>query len=142
MNKKKVTITIIALSFLAFAWIGYITLNPDQENPGMIRFLSLAEIHTVNQTERVRLGGLVSPGTILVSEQNLLECKFHLEQGEHTVPVQFIGTRPDLFKDEAEVIVEEIFVDGLFKADQLQTKCASRYEGDLRDESSYKSEAI
>ncbi|MBT3518631.1 MAG: cytochrome c maturation protein CcmE [Candidatus Marinimicrobia bacterium] len=142
MNKKKVTITIIALSFLAFAWIGYITLNPDQENPGMIRFLSLAEIHTVNQTERVRLGGLVSPGTILVSQQNLLECKFDLAQGEHTVPVQFIGTRPDLFKDEAEVIVEGIFVDGLFKADQLQTKCASRYEGDLRDESSYKSEAI
>ena len=142
MNKKKVTITIIALSFLAFAWIGYITLNPDQENPGMIRFLSLADIQTVNQTERIRLGGLVSPGTILVSEQNLLECKFHLAQGEHTVPVQFIGTRPDLFKDEAEVIVEGIFVDGLFKADQLQTKCASRYEGDLRDESSYKSEAI
>lgn len=142
MNKKKVTITIIALSFLAFAWIGYITLNPDQENPGMIRFLSLADIQTVNQTERIRLGGLVSPGTILVSQQNLLECKFDLAQGEHTVPVQFIGTRPDLFKDEAEVIVEGIFVDGLFKADQLQTKCASRYEGDLRDESSYKSEAI
>ena len=142
MNKKKVTITIITLSFLAFVWIGYITLNPDQENPGMIRFLSLADIQTVNQTERIRLGGLVSPGTILVSQQNLLECKFDLAQGEHTVPVQFIGTRPDLFKDEAEVIVEGIFVDGLFKADQLQTKCASRYEGDLRDESSYKSEAI
>jgi hypothetical protein len=28
-------------------------------------------------------------------------------------------------------------MDGVFYADELQTKCASRYEGDLRNESSY-----
>jgi cytochrome c-type biogenesis protein CcmE len=142
MNQKKIIIAVITLSFLAFAWIGYVTLNPNQDNPGMVRFLSLTEIQTVDQTERIRLGGLVSPGTIHVSEQNLLECNFHLEQGDHTVQVYFTGTRPDLFKDEAEVIVEGNYVNGTFKADQLQTKCASRYEGDLRDESSYNTESI
>ena len=120
MNQKKIVIAVITLSFLAFAWIGYVTLNPNQDNPGMVRFLSLTEIHTVDQTERIRLGGLVSPGTIHVSEQNLLECNFHLQQG----------------------IVEGNYVNGTFKADQLQTKCASRYEGDLRDESSYNTESI
>ena len=142
MNQKKVTITVISLTFLAFAWIGWVTLNPDQENPGMVRFLSLTDIHTVDQSERIRLGGLVSPGTIQISQQNQLECDFHLKQGEHTIAVHFTGTRPDLFKDQAEVIVEGTFANGVFTADQLQTKCASRYEGDLRDESSYNVESI
>ena len=42
------------------------------------------------------------------------------------------------FKDGAEVIVTGQYLDGIFYADELQTKCASRYEGDLREESNYK----
>ncbi|MBL50629.1 MAG: hypothetical protein CMG57_01570 [Candidatus Marinimicrobia bacterium] len=142
MNQKKITISIIILSVLSCVWIGWVTINPDKENPGMVRFLSLTDIHSVEKTERIRLGGLVSPGTIKISKQNQLECNFHLEQGENYVSVHFTGTRPDLFKDAAEVIVEGTYADGIFTADQLQTKCASRYEGDLRDESSYKVESI
>ena len=58
------------------------------------------------------------------------------------LPVKFIGTRPDLFKHGAEVIIEGVYANGSFNADMLQTKCASRYEGDLRDESSYKLDEI
>ena len=47
-----------------------------------------------------------------------------------------------MFKDEAEVIVEGNYLGGKFSADQLQTKCASRYEGDLKDQSAYKYENI
>ena len=52
--------------------------------------------------------------------------------------VNFNGTRPDLFKDEAEVIVEGNYINGVFVADQLQTKCASRYEGELKEDPLYK----
>ncbi|MBT3607490.1 MAG: cytochrome c maturation protein CcmE [Candidatus Marinimicrobia bacterium] len=142
MGKKKTLIVIITISFLAFSWIGYVTMNPNKTNPGMVRFLSLTDINSIDQSERIRLGGLVSPGTIQVSENNLLDCNFRLRQGELTVLVQFTGTRPDLFKDEAEVIVEGNYLNGIFKADQLQTKCASRYEGDLKDESIYTAESI
>jgi len=142
MNNKKVFISVIALSVLAFAWIGWVSTNPNESNPGMVRFLSLDEIHTVDSSERVRLGGLVDVGSIDISKSNQLECTFKLKQGETLVPVQFTGTRPDLFKDEAEVIVEGNYINGLFVADQLQTKCASRYEGDLRDENSYNIESI
>ena len=51
--------------------------------------------------------------------------------------VKYDRTRPDLFKDGAEVIVTGQYLNGIFYADELQTKCASRYEGDLRDENSY-----
>jgi cytochrome c-type biogenesis protein CcmE len=37
-----------------------------------------------------------------------------------------------MFKDGSEVIVEGIYDGERFFADNLMTKCASRYEGDLR----------
>lgn len=142
MNQKKVIIVVVSLSLLAAGWIGYVTSNPNESNPGMVRFLSLTEVHTVEASERIRLGGLVDVGSIDISQANQLECTFGLKQGETVIPVKFTGTRPDLFKDEAEVIVEGNYINGLFMADQLQTKCASRYEGDLRDENSYNIESI
>tara|TARA_B100000003_G_C10919460_1_gene366654 strand:+ start:655 stop:1083 length:429 start_codon:yes stop_codon:yes gene_type:complete len=142
MNQKKIKITISLMAFLSCLWISWVTLNPDQENPGIVRFLSLKDIHQIDASERVRLGGFVAKGTIDISEKNQLECNFYLKQGNNTISVLYTGTRPDLFKDEAEVIVEGIYDDGQFIADQLQTKCASRYEGDLRDESTYKLESI
>ena len=67
---------------------------------------------------------------------------FLLKEGKIDINVNFIGVRPDLFKDNAEVIVTGVYKDGIFHADNLQTKCASRYEGDLREGSSYNLEEI
>ena len=39
-------------------------------------------------------------------------------------------------------IVTGEYLNGIFYADELQTKCASRYEGDLRNESNYNLEEI
>ena len=65
-----------------------------------------------------------------------------MEQGEDDLPVHYYGTRPDLFKDEIEVIIQGTYNGDIFVADQLQTKCASRYEGDLRDESNIVEESL
>ena len=48
----------------------------------------------------------------------------------------------DGIRDGAEVIVTGEYRNGIFVADELQTKCASRYEGDLREESNYKLEEL
>ena len=40
---------------------------------------------------------------------------------------------PDLYKDGSQVIVEGIYQNGVFEAENLMTKCASRYE----EESNY-----
>ena len=137
----KLYITILSLFFLSIIWVFYITLGPEKAESGMIRFLSLEKIHTVSEIERIRLGGLVKTGSINVSKLNQLECDFELNQGKNSIVVNFYGTRPDLFKDEAEVIVEGNYVNGVFRADQLQTKCASRYEGELKEESSYSNQS-
>mgnify|MGYP001282798547 CR=1 FL=1 len=137
----KLYITILSLFFLSIIWVLYITLGPEKSESGMVRFLSLEKIHTVSEVERIRLGGLVRTGSINVSKLNQLECDFELNQGKNSIIVNFYGTRPDLFKDKAEVIVEGNYINGVFKADQLQTKCASRYEGELKEESSYNNQS-
>ena len=92
--------------------------------------------------ERVRIGGIVADSSITLSQSNRLEVFFNIKEGLSILPVRFVGARPDLFKHGAEVIVEGVFSNGSFNADMLQTKCASRYEGDLRNASSYKLDEI
>ena len=44
----KFIVTIGTLIFVSILWIIYITSNPDKSQPGMIRFLSLEKIDSVN----------------------------------------------------------------------------------------------
>lgn len=133
---KKIALTIAGIILVALFWIFRTSTETDPQESLMIKFLSLDQLHAAG-TSRVKLGGLVESGSIAVKADNKLDCNFTLVQGNHSVPVHYTRTRPDLFKDEAEVIVTGVYEQGIFEADDLQTKCASRYEGDLRDESNY-----
>jgi len=117
-------------------WIGWVSLNPADEK-AMATFISVEDLINDNINKRTKLGGLVKGGSIVISKTNHLECTFTLKEGNTEIDVKYDRTRPDLFKDGAEVIVTGQYLNGTFYADELQTKCASRYEGDLRDESSY-----
>ena len=108
----------------------------------MVKFISVKEILDSNSIERVRIGGIVADNSIIVTPSNRMEVFFNIKEGASILPVRFVGARPDLFKHGAEVIVEGEYSNGSFNADMLQTKCASRYEGDLRDASSYKLDEI
>ncbi|MDP7072754.1 MAG: cytochrome c maturation protein CcmE [Candidatus Marinimicrobia bacterium] len=135
-QRNKIILTVSGIVLVALFWIMRISTAPDQQESLMISFLSLEDIDEAGD-RRVRLGGIVEPGSIMIQEANLLDCNFTLAQGSYKVPVHYTHARPDLFKDEAEVIVTGQYVNGVFEADELQTKCASRYEGDLRNDSSY-----
>ncbi len=117
-------------------WIGWVSSNPADEK-AMATFVSVEKLINDNINRRTKLGGLVKDGSIVISETNYLDCTFILKEGHQELDVKFGRTRPDLFKDGAEVIVTGQYLNGIFYADELQTKCASRYEGDLRDETSY-----
>ena len=111
----------------------------------MIPRLKLLELSSGLNNEistRTKLGGIVKNGSIQISQSNQLDCFFVLKEGSAELSVNYSKTRPDLFKDGAEVIVTGEYRDGIFVADELQTKCASRYEGDLREESNYKLEEL
>ena len=122
-------------------WIGWVSLNP-ADKKAMAQFISVKDLVDENISKRTKLGGLVKNGSIEISEAHQLDSIFILKEGEKEVAVNYTKTRPDLFKDGAEVIVTGEYLNGVFYADELQTKCASRYEGDLRNESNYNLEEI
>ena len=140
MNSKIFSLIIGVLLVVVFL-IGWVSTNP-ADKKAMAQFISVESLVNNNLSQRLKLGGIVKDGSISISETNQLECSFVLKEGDAELYVNYSKTRPDLFKDGAEVIVTGEYVDGMFYADELQTKCASRYEGDLRNEANYKLEEL
>ena len=128
--KNKVVITVTGIALIALFWIYWVSVNPMDEK-AMVKFISVQEVLQSKNHERVRIGGIVADGSIILSSTNKLEVVFTLKEGDSFLPVEFIGTRPDLFRNGAEVIVEGLYQEGSFHADILQTKCASRYDDSL-----------
>ncbi|HXH51170.1 MAG TPA: cytochrome c maturation protein CcmE [Terriglobia bacterium] len=78
--------------------------------------------------KHVRVGGIIVPGSIHRSGQTLT---FRISQDDESIPVTYIGkdTLPDDFKGGANAIVEGNYLaDGTFNAQQVQAKCASKYQ--------------
>lgn len=83
--------------------------------------------------EHIKMAGNVQDGSIKKDDTNL-HTTFTIEQNGKTVPVEYQGITPDMFKDGAEVIVEGTYTQGgVFKADNLMAKCASKYEAKVTD---------
>jgi cytochrome c-type biogenesis protein CcmE len=82
--------------------------------------------------KRLRVHGSVVDGS-LVHHAGTVEYHFVMEskapRERATLPVDFHGIPPDLFKPGAEVIAAGILGgDGLLRADRIETKCPSKYE--------------
>ena len=109
-----------AVAYLAFAgaqkgWV--YTLGVDQ-------FIQNSE----QQTQRVRLCGIVADQPLEIHKAQLT-AKFALKGQQAELPVSYKGVIPDMFKAGCEVIIEgKRDSAGVFQADLLMTKCASKYE--------------
>jgi len=75
---------------------------------------------------RIRLGGLVSPGSVVRGDN--LSVRFEVTDGSHAIPVTYQGILPDLFR-EGQGIVAEGALDraGVFKADNVLAKHDETY---------------
>jgi cytochrome c-type biogenesis protein CcmE len=80
------------------------------------------------RTQRVRLCGTVDNRNF-VSSPASLTANFVLKGTAVQVPVEYHGVIPGLFQAGRDVVVEgQLNVRGVFAADVLMTKCASKYE--------------
>ena len=78
--------------------------------------------------ERIRVGGVVADGSV---ERRGGQVTFRLSQDAATVPVVYVGsdTLPDTFAAGAQAIIEGTYApNGVFQADKVQAKCASKYQ--------------
>jgi cytochrome c-type biogenesis protein CcmE len=111
-----------AVSYLAFAglrdgWVYHVQVD---------QFAKDVSMHT----QRVRLVGKVSEDGLEANPAKL-SAKFGILGETTTIPVQYRGAIPDLFKAGSEVIIEgRMDSAGTFQADTLLTKCASKYQSE------------
>jgi len=112
----------IAVAMLAFSgvregWVYYLPVDEFVENEA-------------RQDARVRLHGLVGTDNLSV-DTVALEANFELKGDQCVLPISYRGIIPDTFQAQREVVVEgSMDESGVFQADVLLTKCASRYQGE------------
>jgi cytochrome c-type biogenesis protein CcmE len=75
---------------------------------------------------RIRLGGLVKPGTLTRGDN--LNVRFEVTDGNQSVPVTYVGVLPDLFREGQGVVTEgALDAGGTFKADSVLAKHDETY---------------
>ena len=114
------TLLIGAVSFLAFAGM----------KSGWVYFLEVDK-YLADQSykpQRVRLHGKVDTNDFSASAGSL-SAKFNLLGKSDKLAIAYHGQIPDMFQAGREVVVEgKLDQAGVFQADVLMTKCASKYE--------------
>jgi cytochrome c-type biogenesis protein CcmE len=78
--------------------------------------------------QHVRVGGVVEQGSV---QRRGGQVTFQLVQDSASVPVTYVGTDtlPDTFVGGAQAIIEGNYeASGVFQADKIQAKCASKYQ--------------
>ena len=108
--------------------LGYLAYTGVQESKSY--YVTIKELRGMGDgaySKRLRVAGNVQPGSIKRSGTNL---NFVLVENDQTLNVIYAGTEPppDTFKDDAQALAEGSFGrDGVFHAQQIQAKCASKY---------------
>jgi cytochrome c-type biogenesis protein CcmE len=88
----------------------------------------LQQMGNTAQGARLRVGGDIQPGSI---QKAAGEVRFVLHQGTQTLRCVYTGSDPlpDTFRDNAQALADgRLGSDGVFAANKIQAKCASKYE--------------
>jgi cytochrome c-type biogenesis protein CcmE len=109
------------------AVVGWLAVSGFEQNKTY--YVTVSELASGKAArQRVRVGGMVATGSI---ERHGGQVRFRLSQDEVSVPVVYVGTDtlPDTFVDGSQAIIEGNYTpSGVFEAEQVQAKCASKYQ--------------
>ena len=114
-------IILAALSWLA--WVGVSESKTYYHTIDELQALKASDMR-----HRMRVGGWVRTGSIARYPGRV---DFVLTENGKELPVSYVGRDPlpDTFTDKAQALVEgRQMPDGRFVAEQVQAKCASKYE--------------
>jgi cytochrome c-type biogenesis protein CcmE len=114
---------IIVVTLASLAYVGYTQSKTYYHTISELSTLQGGALH-----QRMRVSGNVRNGTI---EHAAGRVNFVLEEQGKALNVSYVGRDPlpDTFKDGAQALVEgRLTPEGHFVAEQVQAKCASKYE--------------
>lgn len=123
-----VRIKMLIAGLVLTASVGYLAVAGVKS--GWVYYLHVDDFvqDTTYQNRRVRLFGLVDTENVQVAPA-MLTAKFDLRGESNRITVHYQGVVPDTFKPGGEVMIEGKLDDaGVFQADTLMTKCASKYQ--------------
>jgi cytochrome c-type biogenesis protein CcmE len=115
--------SIIVVTLCMLAYVGFTQSKTYYHTISELPSLQTAALH-----QRMRVSGNVRAGSIAHKDGKV---DFVLEEQNRTLPVSYVGRDPlpDTFKDGAQALVEgRMTPDGSFVAEQVQAKCASKYQ--------------
>jgi cytochrome c-type biogenesis protein CcmE len=108
--------------------LGYLAYTGVQDSKSY--YVTIKELNGMGSgaySKRLRVAGNVAPGSIKRQGTHL---EFLLAEEGKTIPVVYAGSEapPDTFKDNAQALAEGKYGrDGVFRATNIQAKCASKY---------------
>ena len=114
---------IIIITLISLAYVGFTQSKTYYHTIAELSSLQGPALH-----QRMRVSGNVQNGTIRHVAGGI---DFVLVEEGKAMPVSYVGTDPlpDTFKDGAQALVEgNLMPDGHFVAQQVQAKCASKYQ--------------
>ena len=88
----------------------------------------LPELSNSVYKNSLKIKGRIVAGSIRDEQKPVI---FTIQEEDKEMVVHYVGEAPlpDMFKDHAETVVEgRMEADGIFKAEHVQAKCASKYE--------------
>jgi cytochrome c-type biogenesis protein CcmE len=121
--KFGIGIGVIVVSMGFLAWLGY-----GESKTYYHTIVELSTLQGADRVHRIRVGGTVEPGSIRRSQGRV---DFVLDGEGKQLPVSYVGSDPlpDTFIDKSQALVEgSLERNGNFTAQQVQAKCASKYE--------------
>ena len=92
-------------------------------------YVTIQEIQAQGPSQRnVRVAGSIVGESIVWEPRDLL-LQFDIVDESGRMSVVYNGARPDMFRDQAELVVEgKLSPEGIFEARTLVLKCPSKYE--------------
>lgn len=118
---KRFAIVIAAGALLAAA--AGLAMTALRDN--IVFFVTPSEVTDIHlSAERIRLGGLVADGSILIDGT---VAQFDVTDESATFTIRYDGALPDLFREGQGIIAEGAFRDRLFMADTVLAKHDETY---------------
>jgi cytochrome c-type biogenesis protein CcmE len=126
MTRKQRRLTLIGGGLGVLALAAALVLSALKDS--IVFFNSPTDVveKNVQPGTRIRLGGLVKPGTVQRGDQ--LAVRFEVTDGKSAIAVAYQGILPDLFREGQGVITEgSLQPGGVFKADSVLAKHDETY---------------
>jgi cytochrome c-type biogenesis protein CcmE len=127
MKPRHKRFAIIGAGLVALGLAAALILKAFQSN--LVFFYSPSQVaqHEAPQGRAFRIGGLVLAGSVQ-RQADGVTVRFAVTDTAHTIPVQYTGILPDLFKEGKGVVAQgELMPDGVFHAREVLAKHDENY---------------